>query len=63
MSSGDFATVLLTVNPVPDATGYPAGWTNFSVTVSGLGTPASGRFAFRYFVADTSVNGDYIGKV
>ena len=30
-------------------------------TISGLGGPVSGRFAFRYDVPDTSTNGDYIG--
>lgn len=37
------------------------GWIARSVTVNGLAAPASGRFAFRYVVDDTSVNGNYIG--
>lgn len=37
------------------------GWIAHSVIVGGLGAPASGRFAFRYVVDDTSLNGNYIG--
>lgn len=37
------------------------GWVGRSAVVSGLALPASGRFAFRYVVDDTSLNGDYIG--
>jgi PEP-CTERM motif len=60
VSVGDFANLLLTVNPGL-AVGYPAGWTQFTATVSGLSGTASGRYAFRYLVPDTSINGDYIG--
>jgi hypothetical protein len=37
------------------------GWEALSFTLSGLAGPTSGRFAFRYFVADTNVDGNYIG--
>jgi PEP-CTERM motif len=38
---------------------YPIDWTTFNF---GFDTSSAGvRFAFRYTVADTSVNGDYIG--
>lgn len=37
------------------------GWAALSVALSGLSAPASGRFAFRYVVDDTSLNGNYIG--
>lgn len=60
-SVGDFSTLLLTINPALAANGYPTSWTQFSVALSGLGGAASGRFAFRYDVIDTSVNADYIG--
>ncbi len=60
-SIGDFGNLLLTVNPALDPAGYPDDWTLFSATLSGLGGPATGRYAFRYFVTDTSVNADYIG--
>ncbi len=37
------------------------GWGDHAITVAGLTAPASGRFAFRYVVDDTSLHGDYIG--
>jgi hypothetical protein len=60
-SVGDFTTLLLTINPALDPSGYPNAWTQFSVTLSGLGGAVSGRFAFRYDVPDTNTNGEYIG--
>jgi hypothetical protein len=60
-SVGDFDTLLFTINPGLDTAGYPDAWTQFTGTVSGLGAPTTGRYAFRYFVSDTSINGDYIG--
>jgi hypothetical protein len=56
-SLGDFTTLLLAIS----AGTYPEGWTNYTINLSGLGGPTSGRIAFRYEVADTSLNGDYIG--
>ena len=63
-SVGDFTTLLLDINPTYTLTGYPTTWTNFAVTISGLGTPTEGRLAFRYFVENGGpygVNSDYIG--
>ena len=63
-SVGDFTTLLLEVNPNLDVGGYPVVWTQFTITVSGLGAPTSGRFAFRYFVTEGGPDGsnsDYIG--
>lgn len=60
----DFSTTLLTVNPNLTTTGYPAVWTQFSATVSGLGGPISGRFAFNYNAPNggpSGANTDYIG--
>ncbi|MCU6501275.1 choice-of-anchor J domain-containing protein [Rugamonas sp. A1-17] len=37
------------------------GWLDHSLPLGSLAAPATGRFAFRYVVDDTSVNGDYIG--
>ncbi len=37
------------------------GWMSESLLVGAVGAMASGRFAFRYVVGDTSLNGDYIG--
>ena len=37
------------------------GWQNRSLQLSGLTAPAGGRYAFRYVVDDSSLNGNYIG--
>lgn len=63
-SVGDFTTLLFDINPALTATGYPSTWTQFTATISGLGAPASGRFAFRYFVTNggpSGSNSDIIG--
>ncbi len=60
-STGDFPTLLLAINPSLASRIYPEGWTSFSVSVTGLSGAASGRYAFRYFVPDTDIRGDYIG--
>ena len=64
MDVGDFATLLLDINPTYTLTGYPVVWTQFSVTITGLGGPTAGRLAFRYFVENGGADGansDYIG--
>lgn len=62
---GDFATLLLEVNPTLVVGGYPETWTEFNVSLSGLpGGVANGRLAFRYFVTNGGPNGansNYIG--
>lgn len=61
---GDFTTLLLDINPTLTQTGYPATWTQFSATLSGLAAPVSGRIAFRYFVPNggpTGANSEFIG--
>ncbi len=61
---GDFSTLLLTINPSLTTSGYPSSWTLFTVTITGLPVPTSGRLAFRYFVTDAGpggTNSDYIG--
>lgn len=63
-SVGDFTTVLLDINPTLALSVYPLAWTQFTVVVSGLTAPTSGRLAFRYFVTNagpTGLNSDYIG--
>jgi hypothetical protein len=62
-SVGDFTTLLTSINAGLDPAGYPGDWTMISAKLSGI-TPEVGqlgRFAFRYTVPDTSVNGNYIG--
>jgi hypothetical protein len=62
---GDFTTLLLSINPTLITGVYPStAWTQYTITVSGLSAPMSGRFAFRYFVTNggpTGANSDYIG--
>ena len=63
-SVGDFTTLLLSINPTLVVAGYPYTWTQYTVTISGLPAPTSGRIAFRYFVTaagPTGTNSDYIG--
>jgi len=61
---GDFDSLLLEINPTMATGVYPESWTQYTFTISGLSTPTSGRFAFRYFVTDAGPNGsnsNYIG--
>ncbi len=63
-SVGDFTTLLLTVNPNLTTTGYPTTFTQYTVTISGLSGPTTGRLGFRYFVTNggpSGANSDYIG--
>jgi hypothetical protein len=60
-STGDFSELLLTINPTLKVGGYPETWTHYSVVISGVPVPTSGRFAFRYFVENTESNSNYIG--
>ncbi len=56
-SLGSFTSLLLTVGPT--GTAFPdTGWGLFTVTLPSV---AEGRFAFRYVVSNTALNGDYIG--
>jgi hypothetical protein len=61
---GDFTTLLLDINPTYTTSGYPTAWTQYTVTLSGLSAPTTGRLAFRYFVENGGPSGsrsDYIG--
>jgi len=63
-SVGDFTTLLLDINPTLVAANYPSTWTQYTVAISGLASPTSGRVAFRYFLTNggpTGSNSDYIG--
>lgn len=66
--TGDFSTLLLDINPTyaadPASGGYPQAWTMYTVNISGLGAPTSGRLAFRYYVeaaGPLGANSNYIG--
>ncbi len=61
---GDFDTLLLSINENLAVGGYPDDWTQFTVEVSGLAEPTSGRLAFRYFVTSagpSGANSNFIG--
>jgi hypothetical protein len=61
---GDFTTLLLDINPTLVVGGYPNVWTQYLATISGVGAPTQGRFAFRYYVTNggpSGANSDYIG--
>lgn len=65
-SLGSFSTGLVSINPSLTATGYPNVWTVYSVTITGVPSPVTGRIGFRYFVTNgggsqQAINSDYIG--
>jgi hypothetical protein len=60
-SFGDFGTLLTVINPALADGGYPIDWDSFTVAVGELAAGTTGRFAFRYLVSNTLLNGDYIG--
>lgn len=63
-ASASFTTSLLTINSGLTTTGYPSVWTQYSATISGLGGPTSGRFAFHYDVPSggpSGSNSDFVG--
>jgi uncharacterized repeat protein (TIGR01451 family) len=63
-SVGDFTRLLLDLNPSYSTSGYPAGWTKYTLTLSGISGTTSGRVGFRYFVENAGPfgsNSDYIG--
>lgn len=55
---GDFTTLLLDINPTLVVGGYPEDWTQFTVNITGLAAPTTGRIAFRYFVPNGGPTGD-----
>jgi hypothetical protein len=66
-TGGDFAgpgQLLLELNPTQAANGYPTPWQQFSLTVTGVPSLTTGRFAFRHFVLNAGLNapnGDVVG--
>jgi hypothetical protein len=43
-----FTNTLLTINDELTTIGYPTGWTEYTITISGLTESVNGRFAFHY---------------
>jgi len=65
-SVGDFTDLLLDINPLllTGPSNYPEIFTQFNISLTGLGGPTTGRVAFRYFVTNAGPNGansNYIG--
>jgi subtilisin-like proprotein convertase family protein len=63
-SVGDYTNLLLDINPTLVAGAYPLTWTQYTVTITGVPAPVTGRLAFRYFVTDGGPlgnNSDFIG--
>jgi hypothetical protein len=56
--TGDYSEVLVDINPNFNLTSYPATWTLYSYTVSGLDVPTECKFAFRYYVTDGGPQGN-----
>ncbi len=56
-SVGAFTTLLLDINEGLSPTGYPTTYTAYTVTVTGVATATTGRFAFRYFLTNAGTNG------
>jgi hypothetical protein len=54
---GDYTTLLLDINPTYDPSGYPTTWTQYTIVISGLSGPTTGRLAFRYFVENGGPEG------
>jgi hypothetical protein len=60
----NFTTTLLQINPSLTANGYPTGWTDYTIVLSGISGVKSGRVAFQYAVTGggaLGANSDYIG--
>lgn len=60
-NASDFTTLLFSLNPNYDANGYPTDWFKVEFTMPTFSVPGTGRLGFRYYIADASANGDYIG--
>jgi hypothetical protein len=61
---GTFSTLLLDINPTLASPGYPTAWTCYSITLNNIGSAASGRIGFRYYVINggsAGSNSNYIG--
>lgn len=61
---GQFTTLLLDIDPTLSLV-YPATWTTYTLTLSGITGSKKGRIAFRYFIpsnaGNSGANGDMVG--
>ncbi len=61
---GSYTILLEEINPDLTVGGYPEAWTQFTVTLSGIGTDVDSRIAFRYWVTNggpSGANSNFIG--
>jgi hypothetical protein len=58
VDTGDFSPKLLDINPGMGAD-YPAEWTKYTITLSGITGTKKGRIAFRYYIEDGGPGGSY----
>lgn len=61
---GSYTTLLQEVNPGLTVGGYPETWTQYTITLSGIGTNVDCRIAFRYWVTNggpSGANSNFIG--
>ena len=59
-----FTNTLITINPNLTGVDYPTSWTQYTLTISGVSSPTTGRFAFWYNPTDAGPlgnNSDRIG--
>jgi hypothetical protein len=62
-STGDFPALWLDINAALTDGGYPAVWTKYTITLSGITDTVRSRFAFRYFVPNGGPDGPNAGMV
>jgi len=55
-SVGNLTTVLMDINSMQAAGGYPAVWTKYEHTFSGISGKIESRIAFRYFIPNTTAS-------
>jgi hypothetical protein len=63
-ATGTFTGQITTIDSSLTSTGYPASWSVYSATLSGITGTVPGRFAFRYWVdsaGPSGINSNYIG--
>ncbi len=60
-SVGDFATLLLDINPTLAVGAYPTEWTQMTATIQGTAPVFLGRLAFRYYIPSYDTAGNYVG--
>ncbi|GGC68605.1 choice-of-anchor J family PEP-CTERM protein [Undibacterium terreum] len=60
-NTSDFTSLLFDLNPTYTADGFPTDWFKVQFTIPTFSGSGTGRLGFRFYIADASANGDYIG--